>query len=285
MLSVFPIGHARGHREGRGTKPSSLPPRPVSVSSASTPEATMAAAETVFDVLHPPCETEDNPDGSNDARPITHWYGMRTRHSESGSASTSMRVVAASVLAGILVAGTGCTRTTSKPKPNSGHGKSGVVMKITPAKPEFAAGEPIVLSIELTNGEEGPCRVSRVPEGALSLVSLTRENEAVAPGFGYGSYIDGMASFLRSNLVPLAPGASLFMEIKSDRDNAMEKRLVLETSTLDALDETALMYWPVDARGRYSLSARYVPSVPDAPTDLCRASGEPVQVAFTVLGG
>jgi hypothetical protein len=196
-----------------------------------------------------------------------------------------MRIAAAGALAGLLIA-SGCTSDKQEPSPVPPPGNAEVTLKITSAKAEFAAGEAVVLRVELTNHRAAACQAFQVPEGSVAVVSLTQDDNAVLPALGSGSYVNGMASYLRQNLVPVAPGGSLAFNMRSDSELAMEKRQVLETSTLDELDQTALLYWPVDAPGRYVLSARYVPpSLSDAPPDVCAASGDPAQVSFAVSGG
>jgi hypothetical protein len=192
----------------------------------------------------------------------------------------------AAVLTGALVASGGCTSGKPKPAPTRLPGGSAVVLRITPAKAQYARGEQIVLSVEVRNTTAGACQVSQVPEGVIVVLSLTRDGEAVAPAQTSGSYIDGFAAYLRRNLVSLAPGKSVTMSIRSERSGAVEDRPALETSAVDGLDEAALSFWPVDAPGKYTLSARYVlPPLADAPADVCLASGDPVSADFTVLGG
>jgi hypothetical protein len=125
--------------------------------------------------------------------------------------------------------------------------------------------------------------VLRVPEGALAVVSATRDGGALVPGFSTGTYIDGFAAHLRRNLIQLDPGASVSYELASDRSAVMNGRAALETSTLDASNQSNSGYWPVDEPGSYALDARYLPAA--VSDTLCRASGDPVGVTFTVLGG
>jgi hypothetical protein len=195
-----------------------------------------------------------------------------------------MRALTVAALTCVLLAG-GCTKDKQPdPQPNP-NGKSGIVMKIAPSKAQYAAGEQIVLKIELGNAQGTSCRASKVPEGSVAFVSLTLDGNAVIPGIGEATYLDGMASHLRRNLVSLSPSAAVSMELRSETASAMDKATVLKTSTLDGLDEAAITYWPVDTAGKYTLSARYVPAaLPDGPGDMCRSSGEPVTTEFTIAG-
>jgi hypothetical protein len=193
-----------------------------------------------------------------------------------------MRVALAGLLAGCLLVSGGCT-SGRKPAPEPPPGGTGVRMKVTASKAEYRPGDTVVLRIELTNTEANECKVLRVPEGGVTVLSAVRDGSALMPGLSTGSYLDGMSSFLRRNLTPLKPNATVGFDLSGAQTGMTSGRAALETSTVDANDESASVYWPVDEPGKYQLSARYVPPPLDA--GMCRASGEPVSVSFTVQGG
>lgn len=158
-------------------------------------------------------------------------------------------------------------------------------MQVTPSKPAYARGEQIELSIVLTNRQGIACQVSSVPQGAIMILSLTRDGAPVVPVLTDGSYINGFASFLASHLAPLAPGASLTVRMTSEDSLVVGDRRALITSALGEQDEASQSVWPVDRPGVYSLSVRYVlPPLPDAPADACEASGDVARASFTVKG-
>jgi len=211
-----------------------------------------------------------------------------------------MRTAAVVVaLAGTLLAAAACTKSKPNPGPTEPPGHGGMAMTITSTKAAYARGEQIALSVVLTNSTQRECRVSRVAEGGLTLVSLTRDGNPIAPTLVHGSYVGGFSEFLAANLVPLAPGASLTVAWTSEGGSSEQDRAALRTSTLDTLDRTLLGFWPVGEPGGYALSARYVPPIlPAAPTatptptptatpaaDMCAASSAPAQATFTVTGG
>jgi hypothetical protein len=199
-----------------------------------------------------------------------------------------MRIKAAiALLASLALVGAGgCTSCKGKPSPTHLSGRTGILVKIVPSKPEYARGEQIVLSVELTSTEANACLVSQVPAGSLTFVSLTRDGNVVSPVLSIGNYIDGFTSYLNANVTSLAPGGAFTMLVKSDESEATGQRQELETSSLNSLDNAELAFWPVDEPGRYTLAVRYaLPHLPNASSEVCRASGEPVQTQFTVVAG
>lgn len=194
-------------------------------------------------------------------------------------------VVAVGVLTGLFTSMflAGCTGQKHPPPPTPPPGYAGTTVTVKPTKPEYAQGESVVLTIELTNNEPRACRVSRIPDGAITVVSLTRDGLAVAPTLSAGSYPDGFASFLRRNQVQLAPRASTTLQLRAEENTAVDGRPALDTSAMDGQDGSNLVFWPVDAAGKYTVQIRYVPAdLPDTPGDACAASGEPASTEFKV---
>lgn len=177
----------------------------------------------------------------------------------------------------------GCT-SKPKPAPNPPPGSGvGVQVTIAAAKAEFAVGEPVVLHVRLTNVESGPCQILQGPDGALTILDARRDGVALVPAFSTGTYIDGMASYLRRNLAEVKPAASVSYDLVSEQSAPAGDRSALETSTLDASNQSNSTYWAVDEPGRYEFAVRYLPA--PVTSRLCHASGDPVSVSFAVLGG
>jgi hypothetical protein len=191
-----------------------------------------------------------------------------------------MRPAAATalLLAAVLAANAGCT----KGKPATG----GVAVRLSPAKATFAHGEPVTLSLVLDNRTGKACRAGGVPEGVVKVVSLTRDGAAVTAVQSTADYIDGFATFLAANLVPVAPGRSLSLSLTSRPHATDAARTGLESSELDANGQAAVAFWPVDQAGRYTLTVSYlVPPLPGEPGDLCAVAPTAVSASFTVSGG
>jgi hypothetical protein len=162
-------------------------------------------------------------------------------------------------------------------------GPGTVGIQLAPSKTEYRKGEQIVISIVLTNREAKACRMSRVTEGAVTVLSVNRDGTSLPPVLMTGEYISGFTSFLVPNLVMVSPGDSLSLLLVSDSDPATGDRAALQTSTRSVSDEASLAFWPVDQSGHYTLTASYLlPPLIGAPPDLCPPSGGPVSTKFTV---
>jgi len=168
-------------------------------------------------------------------------------------------------------------------QPQASTAASALSLKLAVSKPQYAPGEPVVLSIAVSNSGAESCRVSRVADGFVSIVSLTRDGVALTPIITSGDYINGFTAFLTSNLVSLAPKASRSLSLASAPAYGADKAMALEAASLDAKDTAALAIWPVDRPGRYEIAIRYIaPPLPGA-ADLCRVGGR-VSAAFVVRG-
>src|SRR5688572_707544 len=130
--------------------------------------------------------------------PKVAWYHRRGEPGRANSFAT-VRTLGIGLLIGCLFVAGACTEP-AKPAPDPPVGTSGIVLKVTPAKPEFRTGEAPVLRVELTNAQSGDCSVIGVPEGAFAILGATRDGHGVVPAFSTGNYIDGFAGYLRRSL-------------------------------------------------------------------------------------
>ena len=184
--------------------------------------------------------------------------------------------VAIWILAVMCLAGTACTRERTA--------AGSLDVQFSPSKQQYRSGEEVVISVSLRNSATKACRLSGVPEGSVSVLSLTRDGASVQPATTNGTYIDGVAGFLTSNLVLVEPGAAISMSLRSERWLATRDRLALATSAPTESDEASVALWPVDQPGRYVLTATYlVPTLAGAATDRCLTSGTAVSTSFTVI--
>jgi hypothetical protein len=189
-------------------------------------------------------------------------------------------------MVGLVVLSGGCTADGGKPAPTQPPDAAGIRVRITPSKSQYSRGEQIVLAVSLTNGTATACRASQVPDGVITLLSLTRDGSPVTPTLVYGRFAEGFANYLTANLVSLAPGASLTVNLVSEDSLVLDDRPGLRISALSVEDEAAIYVWPVGEPGAYTLLARYVlPALPNAPADACRPSTDPAPASFTVTGG
>ncbi len=150
------------------------------------------------------------------------------------------------------------------------------------SKSSYRQGEQISISMIFTNRDKRPCKMSSASEGAVNIISGSRDGVTLEPSFSYATYIDGFRSFILANLTTVQPGTSISLLLHSKhRNNSGGEDLV--TSLLDETDEAKLISWPVDKPGQYRVSARYALSaLADMPADLCVVSPE-LTANFTIL--
>jgi hypothetical protein len=163
-------------------------------------------------------------------------------------------------------------------------GPGTVGIRLVPSRPEYRDGEEVAISIILTNRETRACRMSRGPEGTITILSLTRDGIPIVPSLTTATYIDGFSRSLLATLMPVTPGASRSLLLTSVPDGVTDGRSALPTSELDGNDEATLSFWPVDQPGHYTLTADYLlPPLAGPPTGLCPTFGGPASTSFTVM--
>ncbi|MBM0205929.1 hypothetical protein JNW90_25115 [Micromonospora sp. STR1s_5] len=83
-------------------------------------------------------------------------------------------------LAVLLLATTvGCRRSRPSPAPTSGTATVGLT--VSAGQPSYRVGEQISLRLKLVNNRDAECHLSRVSDGVVTVMSLTRDGTAVAP--------------------------------------------------------------------------------------------------------
>jgi hypothetical protein len=198
-----------------------------------------------------------------------------------------MRKVAVGIVVATVVLA-GCTGPQPQPSKTSSQwpaGAADVGLTVTPSKASYAKGEPVQLTVVVTNRRSTACRLDRIPDGSLTILALSRDGTAVVPGLTTATFVDGFATFVQGNLVEVAPGASLTQTLVSTPDPTGDDESALPTSTTDVADQGALEYWPVDQPGDYAVSVGYTLAAPPTdPNAACLASGTAADARFTVGG-
>lgn len=180
--------------------------------------------------------------------------------------------VAVALIAGLLVAGTGCTSGKATP--------TTVSVRLAPSRNTYGPGDPVVISVILENRTGRSCKVVGIPEGTVKIVSLTLNGSPVTATRSTADYVDGFPTFLAANVTALPSGKTVTMTVRG-RDPS-----TVDTAELDATGQAATDAWPVRQPGRYTLTATYLlPPLPGTVGDLCPVSTDPVSVSFTVSGG
>jgi hypothetical protein len=165
-------------------------------------------------------------------------------------------------------------------------GASDVALTATPSKAAYAQGEPVVLSIQVTNKRGSACRLDKLPAGSLTILSLLRDGVAVVPRLTSTTFIDGFSSFIQGNLVSIAPDASLTQTLTSEPDPTGADGAALAVSTMDLFNQASVAYWSVDQPGHYTISVGYALAAPPGDgSAACLASGDPASTTFAVSLG
>jgi hypothetical protein len=174
---------------------------------------------------------------------------------------------------------TGCTKDRG-----SNHATPG--LRVEASKGRYRQGEPVVLSLTVTNRSDRSCRLSRIPAGAIVFSSVTRDGQPVLPTLARATYIAGFQDLLASALMEVGAGQSLSMRLTSEANPSVQGRPALETSALDSGNEESLLIWPLDQPGDYKVSAAYVfPAFASRMADVCRGQTDWVLTGFGVAAG
>jgi hypothetical protein len=174
----------------------------------------------------------------------------------------------------LSAAGVGCSRTQRAGETQ---------MSLSSSKETYVSGQQIVLPVTFHNQGKRACRVSTVPEAAVSIATVTRDGVQIEPAITTAEYIDGFANFLKANLSTIGPSGSISLSLTSGPRGVTGDRPALATYARQIDDEALVTLWPVDTPGRYVVTARYeLPVLPNASADLCPATGASVPVSFVV---
>ncbi|MBG6105360.1 hypothetical protein IW249_005774 [Micromonospora vinacea] len=182
----------------------------------------------------------------------------------------------------LTVTTAGCRRSRPSPTPSSGTATVGLT--VSAGQQSYRVGEQISLRLKLVNNRDAECQLSRVPDGAVTVLSLTRDGTAVAPAVGGAAYYRDFTTYLVENLVRVPPRGSVELTLRSDPQSPVGAALT--TSAPDGRGGAAVTWWSVDQPGAYRLVLGYLRApLRGVPADACAATAEQGTVAFEVKGG
>lgn len=183
---------------------------------------------------------------------------------------------------GLIALLTGCSGShRSAPSSTAG----GVGLVVASSKSQYGRGEPVTVSITVTNANDRECRLSKLPQGVVTIVSVTRDGTPLAPQIGTARFYVSFSAAVAANLVTVAAGKAVQMSLASEINPATGAGNALVTYSADGRGGATLAAWTIDAVGHYQLSISYLrPPLPNLPGDSCSASSAPATVQFTVTG-
>ncbi|WP_422769089.1 hypothetical protein ACN28C_20170 [Plantactinospora sp. WMMC1484] len=155
---------------------------------------------------------------------------------------------------------------------------------MTMSNQEYRVGETVTVHLRRTNTHGSACMLSRVPAGAVTLLSLTRDGAAVQPSIGAARHYRSFPAYLVENLVSVPPGGSLDLALPSDPDTPTGPALA--TTATDGRGGALVTWWPVTEPGSYQITVGYLrPPLPGVPPDTCAAAMEQATATFSVRAG
>ena len=162
--------------------------------------------------------------------------------------------------------------------------QGGLGVAVSPAKSGYAAGEPITLTVTVTNRGAAACRLATAPDAVVQVIRLTRDGQHVTPQFARAYYDSGFDTRVARSERDLAPGASTTFTV-AGLGAGDAQSLVTAAGTTGGSAVAA--WWQVGARGRYELTAQYsaprVAGATDTATGTPQCTGTAqAAVAFTV---
>ncbi|MGW4380180.1 VWD domain-containing protein [Kitasatospora sp. NPDC004531] len=135
----------------------------------------------------------------------------------------------------------------------------------------------------MTNAGATPCGLTSVATGALTITAMSRDGEALTPGLSPRLFQDGLGPVTSEGLTSTPAGGSARLSLESADLSAAGLAAALPSVTWSDESGSVEALWPVDAAGRYEMTAVYAfPPVPGRPADVCPGTSGPVSVAFSV---
>jgi hypothetical protein len=162
---------------------------------------------------------------------------------------------------------------------------TGLDLRISAEKAEFAPGEPVRLTFDVTNKNDVACGIATSDAGTVRVISLRRNGKTLRPALAQSSYIDGIRNDIAASLRTAEPGSAVpvavagFRAREGDAADSVVLRSVSAMPDGGGLDAL----WPAGEPGRYELTATY--GVPEVGGQRCAGTTTAATVAFTVGEG
>lgn len=183
----------------------------------------------------------------------------------------------------VLVAALAAVPVPASAAPPAG----GLGLDLRTSTPRYAPGEPVRLTLAVTNDTGAACALATVADGTVQVTSVRRDGRELTPALGRSFYGDGIAAAATAGTVTLAPGQSVTVPLvgvrvhDGDGDDAVVLRSVTATPDGGGLDTR----WPVGAAGRYEVTASWTALPVTGLTDPCTGTTALRTVGFTVGDG
>jgi hypothetical protein len=160
----------------------------------------------------------------------------------------------------------------------------GVSLEIRSSQAGYGVGEPVKLTLAVTNASGVACGLAKAPEGTVQVMSVRKDGQELSPVLGRSFYVDGISNAIAPSVVSAAPASKVDVDLVGIRihDGSEPGSIVLRSvaATPDGGGLDSL--WPIGAPGSYEVTASYaVPPLEGIQTP-CAGAAASKTVAFTV---
>ncbi|MEV6797237.1 VWD domain-containing protein [Micromonospora rifamycinica] len=176
----------------------------------------------------------------------------------------------------------------SGPAPaHAGPAGTGLGLELRTAAPRYLPGEPIRLTLAVSNTTGATCALATAADGTVQVTSVRRDGHELVPALGRSFYGDGIAAAATAGTATVEPGATVTVPLVSVRTHdgadagAVVLRSVAATPDGGGLDTR----WPVGAPGRYEVTAGYTTLPVTGLDGPCTGATALRTVSFTVGDG
>ena len=111
---------------------------------------------------------------------------------------------------------TACTGSSAPPAVSGTATGAASVMTVAADKPSYQPGDPILLTATVTSREQHACLVAGVPDGVVTILSITHDGTPVVPTVGDAEYVGGFDDLISGNTASVAPGKSVAIQLSSE---------------------------------------------------------------------
>ena len=162
-------------------------------------------------------------------------------------------------------------------------GDAPLALEVRPAHSANRAGEPVRLTVSVTNRSDAACGLSKAAEGTVQITSVRRDGQELVPVLTRSFHADGLGGAIRAGMVEVAPGLTVELTLAGVRIAGGDPGSVVLRSVTAAPDGAAMdTLWPIGSPGRYEVTAGYaVPPVEGAITP-CVGAAAAQTVSFTM---
>lgn len=187
-----------------------------------------------------------------------------------------MRLCAATLVAVTMLL-SACAGGEEKPAP-SAPAPAAVGVELRTAQPQYPRRTAPKIDMVLRNDGGQSCKLPSAATGAVEIMSVTRDGQAVIGKGGTDYYYNGLSAVVADNLRGVPPGQSLTVPLDIETNPNGPPTLVVSLQTPS--DEGRRTSWPLDQPGRYRITAR--PAQVAGITGICAVPSTSSTVEFGV---